>query len=473
MGSNRPPPDWKIITFDTSTTEAPETETELKRLTALKSYDLLDQDVTATDSAYQEVVNYMSNTFQGTASLNLVDLERVWTVACSNSMWLEAHREQRRKDCCCAHTVLLKSGVKTLVIPNTANDPRFRTAPTVQGPPYIQFYAGTPLISREGGMKIGTLSVTDTRPRTNWTEQQSDLLVQLASITMQHMEQKRPAQITQQNNSNTTQQQQQHVQPQQSAQQQQQHHPTNMSSQAPSSQSSTFEPTSNNSSSGNLDTTENTATSKSANTNYTALFEDFDNPHKQDGSNNNQNQNNGAHLAPHPTHQNVLQHPSVSISSNQNGNLLQKLQMVGKETPVQIRLFVNLLEEVMQSFPKKVDLLFIVDPSLPTVVVLYDSKVFRAALALLSSACQRTAKGQICLTVYARPRRDESAQKDIVFECEDTGPTVPDLCVDPVVLEHIGPLNNSEYGSRPRILANGGTGSTVWFSLPLQSVSGV
>lgn len=456
MSSNRSPPDWKIITFDASTTDEPETETELKRLTALKSFNLLDHDVASTDSACQEVVNYMSNTFQGTASLNLVDLERVWTVACSNSMWLETYREQRRKDCCCAHTVLLKTGVKTLVVPNAANDPRFRTAPTVQGPPYIQFYAGTPLISRDGGFKIGTLCVTDTHPRTNWTEQQSDLLVQLATITMQHMEQKRQTQ----QKSNTQQQQQQQEQPQ--------------SQQAPSPQSP-LGPTISNKNNANLDATENTTTSKSVKTNYTALFEDFDNPHKNNAGSNdgNNHHNNGAHLAPHPTHQNVLQHPSVSISSNQNGNLLQKLQMVGKETPVQIRLFVNLLEEVMQSFPKKVDLLFIVDPSLPTVIILYDSKVFRAALALLSSACQRTFQGQICLTVYARPRSDGSAQKDFVFECEDTGPAVPDLRVDPVVLEHIGPLNNSDYGSRPRILANGGTGSTAWFSLPLQTVSGV
>ena len=169
-----------------------------------------------------------------------------------------------------------------------------------------------------------------------------------------------------------------------------------------------------------------------------------------------------------------MHHPGLPISSNQNGNLLQKLQMVGKETPVQIRLFVNLLEEVMQSFPKKVDLLFIVDPSLPAVVIFYDSKVFRAALALLSSACQRTAKGQICLTVYARPRSDGGYQKDLVFECEDTGPNIPDFHVDPAVIEHIGSLANSEYGARPRILlASGGTGSTAWFSLPLHVVSGV
>ena len=453
MGPNRPPPDWKIVTFDSSTTEAPETETELKRLTALKSYDLLDREITTTDPAYQEVVSYMGNTFQGTASVNLVDLERVWTVACSNSSFLQSHREQRRKDCCCAHTVLLKEGVKTLVVPNTASDSRFLTAPIVQGPPYIQFYAGAPLISLDGGLKIGTLSVTDTKPRSDWTDQQSDLLVQLASITMQHMEQKRQTSL-----------------PQQNAQQ-----PTiDTPSQLPVQPLSV--PPGESVATGTLDVSENVAAdndvSKSVKTNYTALFEGFDRQQNQDASNL-RHHNHGAHLAPHPTHQNVMQHPGLPISSSQNGSLLQKLQMVGKETPVQIRLFVNLLEEVMQSFPKKVDLLFIVDPSLPAVVILYDSKIFRAALSLLSSACQRTVTGQICLTVYARPRQDGSSQKDLVFECEDTGPAEPDLRVDSVVLEHIGPLSNSEYGSRPRILANGGTGSTAWFSLPLHAISGV
>ena len=111
MSFNRPPPDWKIVTLDALTTEAPETEKELQRLTVLKTYNLLDQDSSATDPAYQEVVNYMSNAFQGIASLNLVDLERVWTVASSNSAFLQNHREQRRKDCFCAHTVLIMDGV--------------------------------------------------------------------------------------------------------------------------------------------------------------------------------------------------------------------------------------------------------------------------------------------------------------------------------------------------------------------------
>ena len=446
MSFNRPPPDWKIVTLDASTTEAPETEKELQRLTVLKTYNLLDQDSSATDPAYQEVVNYMSNAFQGIASLNLVDLERVWTVASSNSAFLQNHREQRRKDCFCAHTVLLKDGVKAMVVSNAASDSRFRTAPIVQGPPYIQFYAGVPLISRDGGLKIGTLSVTDTKPRLDWTEQQTDLLVQLASITMQHMHQKRQADLQQQGI-------QQPMPPQQ--------YPAVTSSHTALPSLGT---TSGSAAANNVET--------SVKTNYTALFDDFDHPQKQDANKN--VVNNGAHLAPHPTHQNVMHHPGLPISSNQNGNLLQKLQMVGKETPVQIRLFVNLLEEVMQSFPKKVDLLFIVDPSLPAVVIFYDSKVFRAALALLSSACQRTAKGQICLTVYARPRSDGGYQKDLVFECEDTGPNIPDFHVDPAVIEHIGSLANSEYGARPRILlASGGTGSTAWFSLPLHVVSGV
>ena len=193
-------------------------------------------------------------------------------------------------------------------------------------------------------------------------------------------------------------------------------------------------------------------------TNYTALYEDFDHPQKQDA-------NGTAHLAPHPTHQNVLQHPS-----NTSTNLLQKLQMVNKETTVQIRLFVNLLEEVMQSYPKKVALLFIVDPSLPQQIILHDAKVFRSALSLLSAACERTVNGQICLTVYQRPSL--RGTPDLVFECEDTGPNVPDL-INKTVVDHVSTLSpHADCGFRPRLLANGGTGSTAWFSLPLQAAPG-
>ena len=491
MSGGHRPPDWKIVNFDAATTEAPETETELKRLTALKAYGLLGQDdANVTDPAYQQVVNYMSNAFGGTACLNLVDLERVWTVASSNAAahlvveQQQQQREQRRKDCFCAHTVLLKSHLQTLVVPNAEADARFRLAPSVMGPPYTRFYAGAPLITSDG-FRIGTLSITDTQARTTtntWTEQQSELLTQLATITVQHMDQKQQ------------QQQQQQSQPQQP----QQPPPPK---QPPSSHEETT------SASGGGDATESGPPSgsslgaisdasvpvepflsstpsgddnnnKDEFTDYTALFQDFDHPHRQDDDaepatidNNPSSSSSTAATA------------TAAIPGNNNSSLLgnSKFRMLGKETPVQIRVFVNLLEEVMESVPKKVHLLFIVDPKLPTTLILHDAIVFRAVLAMLSSACERTVRGQICLTVYARPgSRRGPQQPDLVFECEDTGPNL--LLVDsndnawaaadahlqtlPAHAATLAP--QADCGFRPRVLAHGGTGSTLWFSVPLR-----
>jgi len=479
MSGGHRPPDWKIVNFDAATTDAPETETELKRLTALKAYGLLGQDdANVTDPAYQQVVNYMSNAFGGTACLNLVDLERVWTVASSNAAAAQQQREQRRKDCFCAHTVLLKSHLPTLVVPNAEADARFRLAPSVMGPPYTRFYAGAPLITSDG-FRIGTLSITDTQARTannTWTEQQSDLLTQLATITVQHMDQKR--------------QQQQQSQPQQPQQPPPPKQPPSSHEETTSAAAAAAAaaagvagggatesgPPSGSSLGAISDASvpvepgDNNNNKDDEFTDYTALFQDFDHPHRQDDD-------AEESAAIDNNHSSSTAVATAAISGNNSTSLLgnSKFRMVGKETPVQIRVFVNLLEEVMESVPKKVHLLFIVDPKLPTTLILHDAIVFRAVLAMLSSACERTVHGQICLTVYARPgSRRGPQQPDLVFECEDTGPNLlADWAAADAHLRtlpaHVATLApQADCGFRPRVLAHGGTGSTLWFSVPLR-----
>lgn len=53
---------------------------------------------------------------------------------------------------------------RTLVIPDTQEDPRFRDNPFVTGPPFIRFYAGHP-IQGPGDIRIGALCIVDDRPR--------------------------------------------------------------------------------------------------------------------------------------------------------------------------------------------------------------------------------------------------------------------------------------------------------------------
>lgn len=59
----------------------------------------------------------------------------------------------------------------------------------IKGPPFIRFYAGTPLISSEG-VGIGALCVIDLEPRI-LTSEQTEALNALARQTMEHLEYRR------------------------------------------------------------------------------------------------------------------------------------------------------------------------------------------------------------------------------------------------------------------------------------------
>lgn len=48
-------------------------------------------------------------------------------------------------------------------IPDTLADPRFADSPLVKAPPVIRFYAGAPIITKDG-LRVGALTVMDTRP---------------------------------------------------------------------------------------------------------------------------------------------------------------------------------------------------------------------------------------------------------------------------------------------------------------------
>ncbi len=56
------------------------------------------------------------------------------------------------------------ASASTLVVTDTALDPRFANSPLVIGPPGIRFYAGAPL-TVPGGQVLGAVSVLDTEPR--------------------------------------------------------------------------------------------------------------------------------------------------------------------------------------------------------------------------------------------------------------------------------------------------------------------
>jgi GAF domain-containing protein len=83
----------------------------------------------------------------------------------------------------CAHAIHTP---KLLVVSDATRDPRFADNPLVVGSPYVRFYAGAPLIDRDGYC-LGTFCLVDTKPRLFETDKAAEL-TQLSERAMQRID---------------------------------------------------------------------------------------------------------------------------------------------------------------------------------------------------------------------------------------------------------------------------------------------
>lgn len=88
-----------------------------------------------------------------------------------------------RADSLCRHVVDSDSAV---IVPDTYHDARFVTHPLITGSPFIRFYAGVPLKTRDG-IILGTLCVTDTQPQAFASDQVTTLTL-LSTLVMSFLE---------------------------------------------------------------------------------------------------------------------------------------------------------------------------------------------------------------------------------------------------------------------------------------------
>ncbi|KQT83764.1 EAL domain-containing protein [Methylobacterium sp. Leaf466] len=149
---------------------------EAERLAALHALDLIG---TAAERHFDAVCRTARDLFSVPIALvTLVDSDRVWTKARCGIEDAFVSRDIAF----CAQTI---ESDAPLVIEDAAADPAYRDNPLVQGDLRIRFYAGIPLVLRNG-IRLGTLCVMDTRPR-RLSPSEIGQLHDLSEIVLAHL----------------------------------------------------------------------------------------------------------------------------------------------------------------------------------------------------------------------------------------------------------------------------------------------
>ncbi len=156
-------------------------ENESERQANLDLYEILD---TFPEEAFDAITSIAAH-ICGTpiALISLIDKDR---------QWFKSHHgltvsETPRDFAFCAHAILNPD--QLFVVEDAKLDKRFFDNPLSTGDPNVIFYAGAPLLSREG-FPLGTLCVIDNKPHTLNTEQRK-ALADLSSQVIAQMELRR------------------------------------------------------------------------------------------------------------------------------------------------------------------------------------------------------------------------------------------------------------------------------------------
>jgi diguanylate cyclase (GGDEF)-like protein len=131
----------------------PENETE--RAASLVSLSVLDTPTEPRFDEITELAAYVLNT--PIAAISFIDSDRQWFKAATGIDLDETAREISF----CGHTIAI---LKTLVVNDTHDDPRFIDNPFVTDEPHIRAYAGVPVVV-DPHLPVGTLCVLDIAPR--------------------------------------------------------------------------------------------------------------------------------------------------------------------------------------------------------------------------------------------------------------------------------------------------------------------
>ncbi|MFL1897188.1 ATP-binding protein [Aquimarina sp. 2-A2] len=139
---------------------------EVERLRSLQNLNILD---TLPENEYDNITELAAFICNTTTSLiSLVDEERQWFKSRQNMPLSETHR----KHSFCAHAI--NNPEETFIIPDATKDQRFFDNPLTCSNTPVIFYAGVPLLDKEGHA-LGTLCVIDDKPNTLSPKQEKAL----------------------------------------------------------------------------------------------------------------------------------------------------------------------------------------------------------------------------------------------------------------------------------------------------------
>ena len=148
------------------------------RVEALKRYKILD---TPPENAFDNVARLATQIFNVPISLvSLVDEDQVYFKA---NIGMGNARSTSRGVSLCSLSVMQS---EVTVFENAPQEPCLLSNPNVAGNFGLKFYAGAPLITRDGFL-IGTLCIIDKTPRT-FSGAEREILASLARIVMDEIE---------------------------------------------------------------------------------------------------------------------------------------------------------------------------------------------------------------------------------------------------------------------------------------------
>ncbi len=154
---------------------------EEERLRVLAEYEILD---TLPEKEFDDIVE-LASAFYGTpiSCITLLDNYRQWFKA---KVGLDVPSTPK-EDAYCRYTIMRPD--KVMVVNDSMQDERFKNNPLTVGDPNIRFYAGAPLVTRDG-YALGALCVIDKKPRT-LSEPEERMLQILANQVMHLLELRR------------------------------------------------------------------------------------------------------------------------------------------------------------------------------------------------------------------------------------------------------------------------------------------